>query len=307
MMLTTDNDWYSQQNLFFESITPPLPIDNELQPVYASPMAKFEQTTAMIIVSTRNSSSSSFLSFLFNCLTPFPHRSIHYIDEPINESFPSTISTIIYLFCFDHDDPTLQQTLDRTILNNLNVHRNYFFLLFNSPSQTLINHLYETVMDKRLILILHYHSSPSLLCSGDRQTFEYLQEFLLKYLSSKVKYIDGPSPKDQQFYSASCIASMIQTSNVLHRFVHQQIQQTINERFHQDMQQKNRDLFEELFPSLPTKDSLLNLIEQEQHEWFDHPDKQSKRMHDLFHNGAIQTRCIPPICEYYLENLLDKH
>ena len=132
--------------------------------------------TAVIIVTTRNASSSSFLSFLYNCLTPFPHRSIHYIDEPINESFPSTISTIIYLFCFDHDDPTLQQTLDRTILNNLNVHRNYFFLLFNSPSQTLINHLYETVMDKRLILILHYHSSPSLLCSGDRQTFEYLQE-----------------------------------------------------------------------------------------------------------------------------------
>jgi hypothetical protein len=173
-----------------------------------------ETTNSIIIITTKAYSNSSFISYLFNCLVDFIHRSIVYIDDLINYQHPTT-SNITYLICLDHFDTTMQQILDRTILNNLNVHMNYLFLVINAPSNEVVTHLYSTVMDKRTILILHYHSTfendPSLLCSGNRRTFEMIELSLLKYLCSNVKYIESKEDDNEELY---CISPASQSNNV---------------------------------------------------------------------------------------------
>ena len=84
-------------------------------------------------------------------------------------------------------------------------------------------------MDKRSILVLHYRSTcdndPILLCSGNRTTYEAIRSSFLKYLCSKIKYIQSNDNEGEQLYSAYCISSIIQSTNVLNHFVDQQIQQ----------------------------------------------------------------------------------
>jgi hypothetical protein len=73
-------------------------------------------------------------------------------------------------------------------------------------------------MDKRTIIILHYHSTfdnePLLLCSGNRTTFEMIRSTLLIYLCSKVKYIESRGDEEEQFYSINDISFGYQINNI---------------------------------------------------------------------------------------------
>ena len=65
--LTTNNDWYAQQGLLVESITPPLPSQNNDQHKYISTSDNFQIiTSTIIIITTKTYSNSSFISYLFN-------------------------------------------------------------------------------------------------------------------------------------------------------------------------------------------------------------------------------------------------
>ena len=170
----------------------------------------FVQITSIIILTTKSYSNSSFISFLINSFSTFSHHSIIYIDDPTTflPNHPS-ISNVYYFICLDYFDETIKQTLDSTILNNLNVHINYLFLILNSPSNELIKHLYSTVMDRRAILVLHYHSTfdnePLLLCSGNRTTFELIEKTLSKYLRTEVKFLEDDM--NEQVYPLDSIKS----------------------------------------------------------------------------------------------------
>jgi len=73
-------------------------------------------------------------------------------------------------------------------------------------------------MDKRTILILHYHSTfdnePLLLCSGNRITFEMIRSTLLKCLCSKIKYIESQGDEEEEFYSMNNISFRYQSNNI---------------------------------------------------------------------------------------------
>jgi hypothetical protein len=215
---TTNNDWYTQQGLIVESITPPLPSQNDTQSECISSLDNFHETNAIIIITTKTYSNSSFISYLFNCFSHFIHHSIIYIDDPINNYQHPTTSNISYLICLDHFDSNIKQILNSTILNNLTAHINYLFLVLNAPSHELVKHFYSTVMDQRTILILHYHSTfdnePLLLCSGNRTTYEMIRSTLLKYLCSKVKYIESEGDGEEQFYSTNDISLGHQSNNI---------------------------------------------------------------------------------------------
>jgi hypothetical protein len=310
--LTTNNDWYAQQGLLVESITPPLPFQNENQLEYKSSSDNFQNVHSVVIITTKTYSNPSFISYLVNCLSKFFYHSIIYIDDLINYQHPNT-SNIYYLICLDHFDSTIKQTLDSTILSNLNAHVNYLFLVVNSPSHELIRHLYSRVMDKRIILILHYHSTfdnePLLLCSGNRATFEMTRTSLLKYLCSKVKYIESNGYEEEQLYSSYCISSIMQSTNVLNHFVNDQIQQTLNEKFESDFLENNQNLINELFPRLSiskssNQDNLLEFVHNSNNDILTNQSQQSTIMNDLFQSGAIKTRIPPPVCEYYAQHIL---
>ena len=308
---TANTDWYTQQGLIVESITPPLPSQNDTQLEKISSSDHFHQTNSVIIITTKTYFNSSFISYLFNCFSHFPHHSIIYIDDPIiNYQYPTT-SNISYLICLDHFDSTIKQALNSTVLNNLTAHITYLFLLLNAPSHELVKHFYSTVMDQRTIVVLHYHSTfeneALLLCSGSRTTYEMIRWTLLKYLCPKMKYIE--SEGDEQLYSAYCISSMIQCSNVLNHFVQEQIQETLNEKFDRNFLGNNQDIINELFPQLSitkptTQSNLLDFVHQSNADLLQNRSKQSTIMTDLLENGAIRTQIRPPICEYYLEHVL---
>ncbi len=216
--MTTNNDWYTQQGLIVESITPPLPSQDDNQMEYISSLDNFQKTDSIIIITTKTSSNSSFISYLFNCFTNSFHHSIIYIDDlTINYQHPNT-SNIYYLICLDYFDSNIKQILNSTILNNLNAHINYLFLVLNAPSHELVKHLYSIIMDKRTILILHYHSTfdnePLLLCSGNRITFEMIRSTLLKCLCSKIKYIESQGDEEEEFYSMNNISFRYQSNNI---------------------------------------------------------------------------------------------
>jgi hypothetical protein len=169
-------------------------------------------------------------------------------------------------------------------------------------------------MDQRTIIVLHYHSTidngPLLLCSGNRTTYETIRSTLLKYLCPKVKYIE--SNGDEQLYSAYCISSMIQSSNVLNHFIDGQIHETLNKKFDRNFLENNSHIINELFPRLSiSKNSnespLLEYIHQSNDEVLQNKSKQSTIFNDLFENGAIKTSKPPPICQYYLENILHEN
>ena len=276
----------------------------------------FVQITSITILTTKSYSNSSFISFLINSFSNFSHHSIIYIDDPTTflPNHPS-ISNVYYFICLDYFDETIKQTLDSTILNNLNVHINYLFLILNSPSNELIKHLYSTVMDRRAILVLHYHSTfdnePLLLCSGNRTTFELIEKILSKYLCPKIKYIEAQNETDEEIYSAYCISSIVQSASILHHFVNEQIQEILNENFNEEFQRKNEHVMNELFSQLSinkstNQDNLGNMIENSNTEIVTNSNKQSAILNDLFDNGAIRTRIPPPICEYYLQEYLQK-
>jgi hypothetical protein len=310
---TTNNDWYTQQGLIVESITPPLPSQNDTQPEYISSLDNFHETNSIIIITTKTYSNSSFISYLFNCFSHFIHHSIIYIDDPINNYQHPTTSNISYLICLDHFDSNIKQILNSTILNNLTAHINYLFLVLNAPSHELVKHFYSTVMDQRTILILHYHSTfdnePLLLCSGNRTTYEMIRSTLLKYLCSKVKYIESD---EEQLYSAYCISSMIQSTNILNHFVDEQIQKTLNEKFDQNFLENNSNVINELFPRLSidknsNENTLLDFVHQSNEDLLQNKSKQSTIMNNLFENGSIKTPMPPPIHQYYLENILHEN
>jgi hypothetical protein len=122
-----------------------------------------------------------------------------------------------------------------------------------------------------------------------------------------MKYIE--SDGDEQLYSAYCISSMIQSTNVLNHFVDEQIHETLNEKFDRNFLENNVHIINELFPQLSisknsTENSLLNFIHQSNEDLLKNKSKQSTIINDLFENGAIKTPQPPPICQYYLENIL---
>ena len=162
---------------------------------------------AIIIVTTKTYSNSSFISYLFNCFSHFIHHSIIYIDDSVNNNQHPITPNISYLICLDNFDSDIKQILNSTILNNLTANINYLFLVLNAPSYELVKYFYSTVMDQRTIVVLHYRSTfdsePMLLCSGNRTTYETIRPTLLKYLCSKVKYIE--SDGEEQFNSTNHI------------------------------------------------------------------------------------------------------
>ena len=196
-------------------------------------------------------------------------------------------------------------------------HINYLFLVINAPSHELVKHLYSTVMDKRTIIILHYHSTfdnePLLLCSGNRTTFEMIRLTLLKYLCSKVKYIESRGDEEEQLYS--CLLYFLNNSIeqifliilLMNKFI-----ETLNEKFDRNFLENNSHIINELFPRLSiSKNSnespLLEYIHQSNDEVLQNKSKQSTIFNDLFENGAIKTSKPPPICQYYLENILHEN
>jgi hypothetical protein len=171
-------------------------------------------------------------------------------------------------------------------------------------------------MDKRIILILRYHSTfdnePLLLCSGNRTIFEMTRSSLLKYLCSKIKYIESNGDEDEQLYSSYCISSIMQSTNILNNFVNEQIHQTLNEKFQSNFLENNQNVINELFPQLSitktsNQNNLLELIQNSNDDLLTNQSKQTTIMNDLFQNGAIKTHIPPPICEYYTQNILHKN
>ena len=170
-------------------------------------------------------------------------------------------------------------------------------------------------MDPRTIVVVHYHwrfeDDALLLCSGDRQTCEEIQSNLLGYLCPKVKYIESRGDGDEQIYSADCISSMIQTTNVLNHFVNEQIQETLSGTFDSNFLQSNQNVINELFPRLSIskhshQNTLLDFVHQSNEDLLQNQGKQSTIINDLFASGAIKTSVPPPICEYYLKNIIDE-
>ena len=312
---TTANDWYARQGLIVESITPPLTSQNDTQSEYTPSFDDFHKTNSIIIITTKTYLNSSFISYLLNCLSQFIYHSIIYLDDPIIDyQSPTTTPNISYLICLDYFDSNIKQILNSTILNNLTAHINYLFLVLNAPSNELVKHFYSTIMDQRTIIVLHYHSTfdsePLLLCSGNRTTYETIRLTLLKYLCPKVKYIE--SNGNEQLYSAYCISSMIQSSNVLNHFIDGQIRETLNKKFDENFRENNSQLINELFPRLSISKSsnenpLIEHIHQSNDDVLQNQSKQSIIFNDLFENGAMKTVQPPPICQYYLENILHEN
>ena len=177
----------------------------------------YQNHNSVIIITTHMYSNSPFISYIYNCLSNHFHPKIVSIDYLTNYHHPNTFK-IFYLICFDRFDSIMKQILDSTILNNLNTHVNYLFLIINAPSYEIVKHFYSTIIDKQTILILHYHltfdNEPLLLCSGNRKTFEIIQPSLLKYLCSKIKYIQSiENNQQQEIYSSDSLVFISQSNN----------------------------------------------------------------------------------------------
>ena len=129
--LTIDNNWFLQQGLLVESITPPMPIENNhpLEHDTSFPTNNsYYQHSVIIITSNNNYSASSLISYVYNCLSNVFHTTIISIDNLINYQYSNT-SYLTYIICFDHFNSTIQQTLNSTILHHFNTHTNYLFLI----------------------------------------------------------------------------------------------------------------------------------------------------------------------------------
>ena len=307
------DDWFSQQSRYIESITPPLPSESTHPIELRSPLEIFRQTTAIVILTTETLANAPLLSHLFHSLSPFLHRSLLYIDDLAHYQPPPPTSNIVYLIWLHHFDAPLRQALDTAVLAHLHAHARHFFLVLNAPSQLLVEHLHSTAMDKQSVLVLNYHSTSEhelvLLCSGHRGTFELVRSSLLECVCPKVKYIEST---DQQAFSAYTVASVLQSANALNHFVDRQIQQTLNERFDSNFLRQNQSVIDELFPSaqqapltLPT--NQRSLVQTMHADALNDKPKQATMMHDLFQNKVIQTRTAPPICQYFLQSVLDEH
>jgi hypothetical protein len=73
-------------------------------------------------------------------------------------------------------------------------------------------------MDKRTILILHYHSTfenePLLLCSGNRRAFEMNEKSVLKYLCVKLRYVESQDDEEKQVYAANDVSTKFSADNI---------------------------------------------------------------------------------------------
>ncbi|CAF0864250.1 unnamed protein product [Rotaria sordida] len=225
------NNYYSYGTQPHFSSTDQLSIETNLNPVLQlnnnyhqfqndtmnTEIETFQKQNSVIIITSKTYSNSSFISYLFNSLSNIFHSSIIYIDDLINYQHPNTYN-IYYLICFDYFDLIIKQKLNLTILNNLNVYINYLFLIINAPSYELIKHLYSIIIDKQTIFILHYHltfdNEPLLLCSGNRTKFEMIRSTFLKYLCSKIKYIESNDNEQEQFDLSNTISCISQSNNI---------------------------------------------------------------------------------------------
>ncbi|CAF2700873.1 unnamed protein product [Rotaria sp. Silwood2] len=67
-------------------------------------------------------------------------------------------------------------------------------------------------------MILHYHSTfdneSLLLCSGNRITFEMIRSTFLKYLCSKIKYIESNDNEQEQFDLSNTMSFAPQSNNI---------------------------------------------------------------------------------------------
>ncbi|CAF1286021.1 unnamed protein product [Adineta steineri] len=255
----------------------------------------FEKIHSVIILTTKTYANSSFISFIFNSLSNFFHSSIIYIDHLTNYQHPTT-STISYLICFDHFDLTIKQTLNSTILNNLNAHINYLFLIINTPSQELITHFYSTIMNKRSILVLHYHYStfdnePLLLCSGNRKTYEMIRLSFLKYLCSKIKYIE--SKEEQSSSSTDSVPFISQLDNIKS----EPMIETVDQIFESELLTNDQNNTNESFPISSVVKHTEKLIERKHNN--NHKKKIFKRR---FKQKKISTSS-----EYSVQNILDNY
>ncbi|CAF1546926.1 unnamed protein product [Adineta ricciae] len=205
-----------------------LSVDTDLNPLLQSnndsysfqnhPADTVPKLNSITIITTKTYSNPPFISFIFNSLSTFFHTSLIYVEHLPNYQHPS-VTSLTYLICFDQFDASLQHTLDATILNNLSAHVNYHFLLVNAPCQSLVKHLYTRIMDQRSILVVDYRSTfdddALLLCSGNRETYEMLRPTLLKYLCSKVKYIESRDVEEGHTNTMNNVKHepMVETSN----------------------------------------------------------------------------------------------
>ncbi|CAF2087938.1 unnamed protein product [Rotaria magnacalcarata] len=194
-------------------------VNNECSQFHSDAMSsqidRFQKENSIVIITSKIYSNSSFISHLFNCLSNVFQPSIIYIEDIIHYQHPHT-HNITYLISFDYFNSIIQQTLNSTILNNLNAHINYLFLIINSPSYDLIQHFYSTITDTRSILILQYHTAfdnePLLLCSGNRLTFDKIQSSFLTYLCTKIKYMESDETQPEQCDSSNGISSRSQSN-----------------------------------------------------------------------------------------------
>lgn len=312
----TTNDWYKGQGLLVESITPPMPVENDYQAEDLSSLNNYQKETSLILITSKTYANFSFINYIFNSLANVFQLTLLYIEDLIDYQHPNSYN-ITYLICFDEFDSIIQQQLNSTILNNLNAHVNYLFLIINSPCYDLIKHFYTTIIDKRIILVLHYHSTfdnePLLLCSGNRITYDKIQSSLLIYLCKKLKYIESNENENEPLYSSYSVSSIMKSTNILNHFINDQFQNIINENFDSKFLENNQSIINELFPlniinktSTNNSNNLLDFIHQSNEDILTNTSKQTIVMNDLFQTRAIKTQVPPPICEYYVQNILRK-
>ena len=307
---TTDSSSYFLANSNYNS-------GSSQTDVASLPTDTFRQTTTIVILTSDTFASAPLLSHIFHSLSPFLHRSLLYIEDLAQYQPPPPTANIVFLIWLHHFDAPLCQALDTAVLAHLHAaYARHFFLVLNAPSQLLVEHLHSTAVDKQSILVLNYHSTDEnelvLLCSGHRGTFEFIRSSLLECICPKVKYIEST---DEQAFSAYTVASVLQSANVLHHFVDRQIQQTLNERFDSNFLRHNQGVIDELFPSapqplMPTSTPATHqrsLVQTMNADVLKDKSKQADMMHDLFRNEVIQTRTAPPICQYYVQSVLDEH
>ncbi|CAF2978671.1 unnamed protein product [Rotaria sp. Silwood2] len=113
------NNYCSYSTQFHFSSADQLSIETNLNPITQlnnnyhqsqndtmnSQIETFQKQNSVIIITLKTYSNSSFISYLFNCLSNIFHSSIIYIDDLINYQHPNTYN-IYYLICFDYFDST---------------------------------------------------------------------------------------------------------------------------------------------------------------------------------------------------------
>ncbi|CAF4171271.1 unnamed protein product, partial [Rotaria sordida] len=198
-------------------------------------------------------------------------------------------------------DLIIKQKLNLTILNNLNVYINYLFLIINAPSYELIKHLYSIIIDKQTIFILHYHltfdNEPLLLCSGNRTKFEMIRSTFLKYLCSKIKYIESNDNEQEQFDLSNTISCISQSNNIKNI----SIIDILNQKLESNAFINYQNLTNESLPVSSVMKRTKKLNEQKIFKNFRKKIFKSKFKQHLSKNEMISTSS----SEYCVQNILE--